>query len=76
MELNYILIFMIVVIVVCKIRAKISEAWQLPKSAHLYVVPFALYKIHSQFDDVFRRILRADKLAYFIFIGNKKNSKK
>jgi len=46
-----------------------SEAWGLPKAAHLYVVPHSLCKLHGQFDDVFRRILRVDQLAYFVFIG-------
>lgn len=53
----------------CMCRAKQCDAWGLPKSAHLYVLASSACKLHSQFDDVFRRILRADKLAYFLLVG-------
>ena len=48
-------------------RAILLEALSIPPTAHLYVIPHALYKLNGRFDDVLSRILLQDKLGDFDF---------
>jgi hypothetical protein len=49
-------------------RAKLIEFLNVPRLAHLYVVPHSLYKLHGSFDEVLSKILLQDRLGYIIIL--------
>lgn len=50
-------------------RAKLTEDFHIPKSAHLYVVVQSVSKLHYSFDDAIRSILSMDRLGYLLIVN-------